>query len=329
LGLLVLLAAGCNGQTQARGVARKPVATSASLSEPAPIRSPASPGGVTQADFEAAVAGVDPEAVDRLLAKLPHFSDDEGHAYIIFEGDLPYTEQGVRAAIENERAKRQARRATNARPELKLELGNPGERLFWARSERHLTYAVDRASFASAPPGAFDSVVQNIEAAATQWEGLCAGCGLTIRHRADLDGKIDRSKVTFVVRYSAAATDEIALAFFPGAPADQRTLWVYTRYPTTHFDRTGVFRHELGHVLGYAHEHLDTLSSCAKTSDSWTPITRYDAKSVMHYVCGDEGSLQLAFTDCDKKGHLRVYNLPAGAPPPISLPPLDCQGTPL
>ena len=290
---------------------------------------PASTTAVTKVDFEAAVADPDPKAVDRLIAKLPRFADGEGHEYLVFEGDLPYSEQQVRALVEQERAKRRAQSPRTSRPELKLELGNPGERLIWAWPERHLTFAVDKVSFNTAPPHAYELVVQSIEAAAAQWEGLCSACALTIRHQASFDAHVDRSKVTFVVSYSAAPSVDIALAFFPGAPPDQRTLWVYSRYPVTSFDKVGVFRHELGHVLGYAHEHLDQLSGCAKTSDAWSPITRYDAKSAMHYVCGSEGSLELAFTDCDKKGHLRTYGAPAGSPPPTGLPPLDCRGVPL
>jgi hypothetical protein len=328
LGLIAALAMSACAKADRSEQAKSPAAAppqGAALTEPATA---ADSPDLAPADFEAAVAGTDPQAIEKLLAKLPRFSDDQGHEYYILEGDLPSTEEGVRAAIYAERAKRTGKMSAIVQPELKLEIYSPGKRTYWLRGERTLTYAVDKASFADAPAGAYDAVVANIAKAAAQWEGLCPACGLTIRRRPELDTAVDPTKVTFVVRYSDSVSSDIALAFFPASPSDQHTLWVFARYPVTTFDKVGVFRHELGHVLGYAHEHLDKLSGCAKTSDQWQPITPYDPKSAMHYVCGSEGSAKLAFTDCDQKGHLRIYGAAAGVTPPTT-PPIKCDGVPL
>lgn len=268
-----------------------------------------------------------------LLAKLPRFTDPEGREFYVYQGDLPFSKEEVEAAIEDARARRSAPTAAVAtlRPELKLRTAPTGERRFWAHNERALTYAIHKASFAQAPAGLYEKTVQNLARAAGQWEGLCAACGLTVRHRSDLDAAIDRTKVTFVVAYSPADTGDVALAFFPRVPADQRTLFVYGRYAETNYDPVGVFRHELGHVLGYAHEQLDEtgLEACGQTEDGWDRLTHYDPKSVMHYKCGDRGDYRLLFTDCDQSGHRATYTAPPGTTTPPPLPANVCKGKPL
>jgi hypothetical protein len=299
------------------------------LSGPRP-EAPSHATGPTPGDYEAAIAGKDPSALERLLAKLPSFTDPDGHEFYIFQGDLPYTREQVKGAIEDVRVRR-ARKAVRQRlsPELKLEAAPAGQRLYWRPDERALTYAIDKASFAAAPAGVYDMTVTSLAAAASQWEALCSSCGLTIRHRPELDRAIDRSKVTFVVTYSTANTGEVALAFFPATPEDQRTLFVYSLYATTRYDRAGVFRHELGHILGYAHEQLAEtgMDACAQTPDGWTRLTTYDPKSVMHYKCGNRGNYQLTFTDCDQAGHRHAYASQTGNTAPKPLPPGSCKGT--
>jgi hypothetical protein len=44
-----------------------------------------------------------------------------------------------------------------------------------------------------------------------------------------------------------------------------------------------------------------------------TPLTDYDPQSVMHYFCGGVGSDQLAITDVDRAGAVRLYGSPRSA----------------
>jgi hypothetical protein len=321
------LAAGA-ALVSANSAAAGPSAVSTRTEAPPPPPRP------TKADYEAAIVGSDPEAMNKLLAKLPRFTDPEGREFYVYQGDLPFSKEEVEAAIEDARARRsgpaRVDRLAALRPELKLRTAPTGERRFWAKDERKLTYAVHKASFAQAPAGLYDKTVENLAKAASGWEGLCPTCALTLRHRSDLDAAPDRSKVTFIVAYSPADTGDVALAFFPRVPADQRTLFVYDRYLGADYDQVGVFRHELGHVLGYAHEQLDEagLEGCGQTDDGWDRLTHYDPKSVMHYKCGDRGDYKLLFTDCDEAGHRATYTAPAGTTTPPPLPATVCKGRP-
>ncbi|UTW61819.1 hypothetical protein KFE98_17670 [bacterium SCSIO 12741] len=72
-------------------------------------------------------------------------------------------------------------------------------------------------------------------------------------------------------------------------------------------------RHELGHVLGFRHEHIRSgaPAKCPNENTSGTiNLTQYDPRSVMHYFCGQVGSKDLSFTDVDVRGAQKVYGPP-------------------
>ena len=107
----------------------------------------------------------------------------------------------------------------------------------------------------------------------------------------------------------------IASAFFPNDPPDRRRILIDPSYfdPQLGFDQVGVLRHELGHVLGFRHEHIRSGAppDCPDEDVTGTlDLTQYDPKSVMHYFCGDLGSKTLEITDVDRIGAQRVYGLP-------------------
>lgn len=90
---------------------------------------------------------------------------------------------------------------------------------------------------------------------------------------------------------------------------------------TTNPSSTGVLRHELGHMLGFRHEHpwKGATSGCgeAQTNANRTGrrLTPYDSVSVMHYTdwsvvgCGPLREFDL--TDWDGVGARAIYGMPA------------------
>ncbi|HEY0986557.1 MAG TPA: FG-GAP-like repeat-containing protein [Kofleriaceae bacterium] len=75
------------------------------------------------------------------------------------------------------------------------------------------------------------------------------------------------------------------------------------------FVRTvGVYRHELGHILGLRHEQVRKTTSCFEGDSTWLALTPYDQSSVMHYPWCD-GSLtsDLSITSLDRKGSQILY----------------------
>jgi hypothetical protein len=85
----------------------------------------------------------------------------------------------------------------------------------------------------------------------------------------------------------------------------------------------GVFRHELGHILGLRHEHVHPSSgapgSCAE-GGPWRSVTGYDKFSVMHYPwCNGVMTSDLSITSADALGVNKLYggatgNLATGKP---------------
>jgi predicted Zn-dependent protease len=244
------------------------------------------------------------------LKVLPRAGD-----YYVVEGDIPLSEDEVRSDLV-------AKSASTARADGSTELllnVVAGKRDFYTEiAQRNLTYAVDRASFPN--EGAYRAVVENIGKAGSEWAAICPDCQIRFTHQADQDSSPSLERTNFIVRFEDAAGPIIAMAFFPHDPPLKRVLRVYPEYFSTNYDQVGVFRHELGHVLGYRHEHIRGIAGCDPENDQWLPLTPYDPHSVMHYFCGGGGGLKLELSQVDRQTHRNLYSPPATAG--LSEPPL-------
>lgn len=242
----------------------------------------------------------DAAALQRLGAALPRF---EGYAVV--EGDILMTEKELERYATEKSIASQLAAPKGGELIVNTESGVP---TYWTRDSRHLTYAVDRASFAD--DRRYETVVANVAMAAQAWVKACPSCGLALTHLSEQDAAPSQEAVTFIVRAVDAGGAYIAAAFFPNYPPSRRYLNVDPSYFSATFDRVGVFRHELGHVLGYRHEHIRGVPGCFTESENWLPLTSYDAHSVMHYFCGGAGSLALKLTQTDERGHRGLYGAP-------------------
>ena len=130
-----------------------------------------------------------------------------------------------------------------------------------------LTYCVLKQTLGSN----YAAVVANMKAATAEWE---SHCNMKFKHDVTKDNSAPAvdppAGITFTVRMSSGPNAPIASAFFPGDEEDlngdgdfndagERSefhLLVFPDYFTTTFDKVGVLRHELGHVMGFRHEHI-------------------------------------------------------------------------
>lgn len=74
-----------------------------------------------------------------------------------------------------------------------------------------------------------------------------------------------------------------------------------------------VFRHELGHALGFRHERLQhgAPKKCSDESPfDALPLTTYDSFSVMHYLCGNAGNPSLTISETYTNGAQRINGPP-------------------
>jgi hypothetical protein len=217
--------------------------------------------------------------------------------YFIIEGDLRLTEQELDAFVVDKKI-REARAKVS--PELILNRIHGNDDYYTSISDRTLTYMVDRASFGSTSNQAA-IVEDNLRLAADNWEQSCPECKIKFVQR--LEGQ----PVNFVVRFHDVHGAYIAASFFPHDDKTRRVFNIDPSYFSTTFDKVGVLRHELGHILGYRHEHIRGIAGCYSEAGQWRPLTPYDSKSVMHYFCGGAGSLSLQLTTSDIQGHRGLY----------------------
>ena len=254
---------------------------------------------ISEQEMTAALGPSAPQSArDAIIAKLPTTSiDDHGtpRTRYVWEGDMLLSREEVNGVLRGDVA---PSAKAGLQPELKVMVDQQGRPTFWPKGQRSLTYAIDRASF---PNGAVDRATKAMAQAAHDWEKACPTCGLTIR-------EVPSGRATFTVRYQKQNVPYIAASFFPADAAWQRVLFIAAPFYTMSEDPAGVLRHELGHVLGYRHEHIGGVPGCGYEDSQWIAVTPYDPKSVMHYPCGGGGTLLMQLSPSDITGHKKIYS---------------------
>lgn len=258
----------------------------------------------------------DDAALQAYIDKLPKVDaplGQDGKLYIV-EGDMPMTLKQVRAYLFSKSAAPAP--AGGQQPELIVHVYR-GQPAYWRRSDgRKLRYAVVRATFPD--DATYKQVIADMNSATVSWEEVCPACGVDFQHAREHDdittmeefGQLAQSdKVRFIVIYQNAGGQFIAAAFFPSDPWNRRILAVDPSYFNLSggYTGVGVLRHELGHVLGYRHEHTRGVPGCYFEDNSWLPLSPYDPHSVMHYFCGGAGTEHLRLSEIDKEGHRAQY----------------------
>jgi hypothetical protein len=169
----------------------------------------------------------------------------------------------------------------------------------------------------------YGAVVAAMRQAASEWNSTA---NINFVHRSELDGSCNESTPNVVFDVSpTSGAPYVARAFFPRQPRPFRNVLIETAYlPTGTGDPplgmapwtlVGVLRHELGHALGFRHEHVRPEAGTCFEGGDWRSLTPYDSASVMHYPqCNGTQRGDLALTALDAAGALAVYGprLPAG-----------------
>jgi len=210
----------------------------------------------------------------------------------------------------------------------------------WCDGMKHqLTYCVSTRFDELHDAGTRDAVVQAMASAAYEWNNAA---DITFRHVPSGDGGCNPAEVLFTVEpYESTPVETSnglervsgALAFFPSDDPQYRRLWLNWRRLRApgEMPLRNVLLHELGHVLGFRHEHLthaDSSEPHQEQGKDWISVTHpHDARpgeddplSVMHYLeIGEigthipEGRSEYSLSERDRQGVAHVYSKPTHA----------------
>lgn len=294
---------------------------------------------------------------DELRATLPKARLD-GVLYYFVEGDCRLTEDELiihAARLERQYAvwsqlKELSTDVRIAITDLEQQLVSEveaGRVVRWTPNST-LSYCVLRRSFGSGPTAAerYRTVASEFSEALLAWTGIPNTSVPDFEYRNDLDASSAVQRIPKGVTFAVSAADlpgsVIASAFFPNDPQDNWRIYIdldeyFSR--GLPFDRVGVLRHEIGHVLGFRHEHPRSEAPLlCQTLEVFEgdeiPHGEYDPISVMHYFCRgfnnpeqeelNRQRRKLRLTALDVRGARLVYP-PAGESSGLQF--LDIQPT--
>ncbi|NUQ74700.1 MAG: matrixin family metalloprotease [Polyangiaceae bacterium] len=190
----------------------------------------------------------------------------------------------------------------------------------WSAAQQvNITYCISDTFGAN--KSAMVTAMNNATAA---WE---AAANVNFVHLTQYDSSCtaSQSNVVFDVR-PVSGQSYLARAFFPNSSRSQRNILVDSSSfgNLGQWTLAGILRHELGHTLGFRHEHTRPEAGTCFEDNNYRPLTEYDSKSVMHYPqCNGTNSGDLVLTAKDITGVQAIYGAPGGQPPPPP-PPAQC-----
>ncbi len=173
----------------------------------------------------------------------------------------------------------------------------------WSASQaRNLTYCVS-TGFGSS----HGAIVSAMAQGAALWENASSGVNYTYVPSADSNCVTSNNSVLFSVE-PVETSQYIARAFFPSSSDSVRNVLIDNSIFTSGSWTPGnILGHELGHTLGFRHEHTRPEAGTCFEDNNWRPLTPYDSASIMHYPQCNGSSSNLTFSGPDGTGVRALY----------------------
>ncbi|MBD3922996.1 matrixin family metalloprotease [Nocardioides cavernae] len=173
----------------------------------------------------------------------------------------------------------------------------------WSTSQvGNLTYCVS-TKFGSR----YTDVVNAMTSGAGLWEAASSRINFVHVPSQDASCTTRNNNVLFSVE-PVQTSQYIARAFFPSSPKRSRNVLVDDSIWTSgSWTPTNILGHELGHTLGFRHEHTRPEAGTCFEDNNWRPLTPYDSSSIMHYPQCNGTSSNLSMTATDRQGAVTLY----------------------
>ncbi len=194
---------------------------------------------------------------------------------------------------------------TSARPQadgLIVNQAGGGDDAWGAGQVANLTYCVSTAFGAD-----YNVVVAAMQQGAALWENSSSAIDYVYVPAADTNCNTSNNSVLFSVE-PTFTSEYIARAFFPSSSDATRNVLVNSfSLQNSGWAPGNILGHELGHTLGFRHEHTRPEAGTCFEDNNWRPLTPYDSVSIMHYPQCNGGSPDLTFSAYDGQGVRALY----------------------
>jgi len=182
---------------------------------------------------------------------------------------------------------------------------------------KRIYYAIDYDSYDSEIE--YEEAKREFELAVWDWQQIC---GVTFYHKDGLDKRISGTvpaSVFFVVcKADYENRNKFAEAFYSFCDHSNHFIQTFKRFhQSTPYERIGIYKHEIGHLLGFTHEQTISAKDCrlegttaldnTPNQESYWQITPYESLSIMHFNCDLVGPDNLAFSKMDSVGALSIF----------------------